>query len=118
LDIAVRVLLRGWHVYDTGDRPVVHHGFRTMDQGRQHARRDWIGIGAACAKPLRAGYWEAVILPIWELSIHAVWPLMSCVLRLRRPGGVARIVGFLRGFVDGLATPVDPRYLVFAKQER
>jgi glycosyltransferase involved in cell wall biosynthesis len=116
MDIAVRAVLRGWHVYDTGDRPVVHHGFRTMDQGRNHTRRDWTGLGAACAKPLRAGYWRAVILPIWELSIHAIWPVMASMLMLRRPGGLTRVVGFLRGFIDGLATPVDPHNLVFAKQ--
>ena len=37
VDVAVRVLLRGWHVYTTGDRRVVHHGFRTLREGRDHA---------------------------------------------------------------------------------
>ena len=36
VDVAIRVLLRGWHVYETGDRPVIHHGFRTLRQGRDH----------------------------------------------------------------------------------
>ena len=51
MDVAVRALLHGWHVYNTGDRAIVHHGFRTLEQGREHARRDFVGLGAVCAKP-------------------------------------------------------------------
>ena len=112
-DITARVLLRGWHVYETAELTIVHHGFRTYQEGRNHARRDWIAIGAVCAKPLRAGHWRAAVVPAWEFSAHALWPPLSDLLRLRRPRGASRIFGFLRGFADGLATPVDRQTLIF-----
>jgi hypothetical protein len=114
-DITARALLRGWHVYETADLAIVHHGFRTFAEGRQHARRDWIAIGAVCAKPLRAGHWRAVVVPVWEFSVHALWPPLSELLRGRRPSGSARILGFLRGFAEGLTTSVDRETLIFRR---
>ena len=112
-DITARALLQGWHVYETADLAIVHHGFRTFAEGRQHARRDWIAIGAVCAKPLRAGHWRAVVVPVWEFSAHALWPPLNDLLHGKRPRGSARILGFLRGFADGLRTPVDKHTLIF-----
>lgn len=114
-DLTARALLRGWHVYETADLAVTHYGFRTFAEGRQHARRDWIAIGAVCAKPLRAGHWRAVVVPIWEFSVNALWPPLSDLLHGRRPSGAARIFGFLLGFMDGLRTPVDRRTLIFQR---
>jgi glycosyltransferase involved in cell wall biosynthesis len=115
-DITARALLRGWHVYETADIAIVHHGFRTLEQGRKHARRDWIAIGAVCAKPLRAGHWNALIVPLWEFSAHAMWPPLADALRLRRPRGLSRIAGFVEGFAAGLRTPVNRETLIFERQ--
>ena len=52
-DIAIRALMRGWSVCSTADASVTHHGFRTWDEGRQLTRRDWFGIGATYAKPVK-----------------------------------------------------------------
>jgi len=112
-DITGRALLRGWHVYETADLSILHHGFRSAAEGRNHSRRDWIAIGAVCAKPLRAGHLRAIVVPLWEFSAHALYPPLADVLRLRRPHGLARITGFLRGFIDGLRTPVDRKTLRF-----
>ena len=112
-DITARVLLRGWHVYETAELSIVHHGFRSFAEGRKHALRDWIAIGAVCAKPLRAGHLRAVVVPAWEFSVHALWPPVADLLRLRKPRGYSRIVGFVRGFADGLRTPVDRDTLIF-----
>ncbi len=117
VDIAARVLLRGWHVYTTGDRRVVHHGFRTLRQGRDHARGDYVGIGAACAKPIRAGELRSVVLAVWEFS-HALWPPIADLFHLRRPHGLARITGFIAGFAGGIRLPVDARTLRFAVPTR
>jgi glycosyltransferase involved in cell wall biosynthesis len=114
-DITARVLLRGWQVYETSELTIVHHGFRTFEEGRDHALRDWIAIGAVCAKPLRAGHWSAVVVPAWEFSAHALWPPLSDLLRGKRPRGYSRILGFLRGFAEGLATPVDRETLLFRR---
>jgi len=112
VDVAIRVLLRGWHVYETGDRPVIHHGFRTLQQGRDHSRRDFVGIGAACAKPVRAREVRAWGLVLWEFC-HVVWLPIADVWHLRRPHGLARITGFMHGFSRGLRLRVDARTLRF-----
>lgn len=112
-DIAHRVLLNGWHVYETAHLSILHHGFRTLAQGREHMRRDWFAIGGVCAKPVRAGYLSAIALALWYLSVHALWPPLHDLLRLRRPRGLSRIAGFIRGFVEGLRTPIDRKTLLF-----
>jgi len=59
-----------------------------------------------------------VIVPAWEFPAHALWPPLSDLLHGRRPRGYSRIVGFLRGFAQGLATPVDKDTLLFRPQRR
>jgi glycosyltransferase involved in cell wall biosynthesis len=107
-DIAMRALLRGWHVHESAELSVLHHGFRTFRDGVQHARRDWLALGAVCAKPLRAGYWSSFTLACWTFGAYAVWPPVRDVLLLRRPRGLTRILSFLEGFASGLRRPVDP----------
>jgi GT2 family glycosyltransferase len=114
-DITARALLLGWHVYEAADLAIVHHGFRSFHEGRDHALRDWVAIGAVCAKPLRAGHWRAAVVPIYEFSVNALWPPVSDLLHGRKPRGLARIRGFVRGFTDGLRTPVDRDTLIFRK---
>lgn len=112
-DIALRVLLTGHHVFETADLSIVHDGFRTFEQGRAHARRDWLALGAVCAKPLRAGHWNAAIIPVWLFSTKAVWPPIADVLALRKPRGIGRILAFAEGFARGLGTRVERRTLRF-----
>jgi hypothetical protein len=42
-----------------------------------------------------------------------VWPPVRDVMRLKRPSGLSRIVGFVRGFAGGLRTPLDRKTLLF-----
>jgi glycosyltransferase involved in cell wall biosynthesis len=116
-DIANRALLRGWHVYETADVSIVHDGFRSFAQGREHARRDWYGMGAVCAKPLRAGHVSIVIPAVWVFALDAVWPPLADLLKLRKPRGLTRIVAFLQGFARGLRTPIDPKKLVYLPRD-
>lgn len=113
-DISLRALLNGWEVYQVANLSVLHHGFRSWSEGRVHAHRDWVAIGALCAKPIRAGDFRALTFAAWLFTVQALWPPVRDVLRLRRPRGLARITGFARGFIAGLRTPVDRRTLVFA----
>jgi GT2 family glycosyltransferase len=112
-DIEHRALLRGWHVYETGNLSILHHGFRTLAQGREHVHRDWLAIGAVCAKPVRAGHISAIIVALWYFCRHALWPPVLDVFRLRRPRGLSRIAGFVEGVSSGLRTPVDRKTLLF-----
>jgi GT2 family glycosyltransferase len=112
-DISIRALLSGRHVFETSELTIVHDGFRTFEQGKQHARRDWMALGAVCAKPLRAGHFEAVVVPLWLFSTKAVWPPLADILQLRKPRGVARVLAFLQGFGAGLRTRVDRKSLRF-----
>jgi glycosyltransferase involved in cell wall biosynthesis len=114
-DIALRALLSGHHVFETAQLSILHDGFRSFAEGRLHAQRDWIALGAVCAKPLRAGRFEAIVVPLWLFSARALWPPVADILHLRRPRGVTRIVSFLRGFGEGIASRVDRKTLRFLK---
>jgi glycosyltransferase involved in cell wall biosynthesis len=112
-DLCMRALLKGWQVYETTALAVEHDGFRSFAEGRAHARRDWLALGAVCAKPLRAGYLSASIVPLWFFPTRALWPPVSDILHLRKPRGLGRITAFLSGFARGLSTSVDPVTLRF-----
>ncbi len=112
-DMAMRALLMGKHVYEEADLAIVHDGFRTFEQGRTHARRDWIALGAVCAKPLRAGYMTALVVPLWLFGTRALWPPILDALQLKKPRGLGRVTAFGRGMVEGFATRVDRATLRF-----
>jgi glycosyltransferase involved in cell wall biosynthesis len=112
-DMAVRALLRGYKVYETSRVAVLHYGYRTFAEGTALSRRDWIGIGAAYAKPLTCGYWRFLPVPAYEFFVVALWPLVRSALRLQKPRGFARVTGFLQGLRLGWKTPVDRETLRF-----
>ena len=117
-DMAVRALLLGYNVYETDAVAVEHSGFRTWEEGRKLARRDWIAIGAAYAKPLKSGYWRFAVVPAYELGRFALWPPIWDMLRLHKPRGLGRVAAFLQGFVQGWQTPVDPKTLLFKPEKK
>ncbi|MET0579730.1 MAG: glycosyltransferase, partial [Ilumatobacteraceae bacterium] len=112
-DTAIRVLLAGWHVYETPELSIVHDGYRSFAEGKAHARRDWIALGAVCAKPLRAGHPGFIGIALWMFASKALLPPLTDVVHLRMPRGLARIAGFLSGFVAGLRTPVDTATMIY-----
>lgn len=113
-DIGQRVLLRGWHIYESKDLVTIHHGFRLFAEGREHARRDWLAIGAMCARPLRAGHGATLSLTLRIFLAQAAWPLVTNTLTLRRERGLTRVLAFMQGFARGLRMPVDPHTLCFS----
>lgn len=112
-DVAVRLLLAGWHVYETDDVAVVHDGFRTWEEGRELTRRDWYGIGAAYSKPIRVGQFRALVVVLYEGVVRAALQPISMIARGRRPQGLKRAWYFWSGFVAGLRTSVDRSTLRF-----
>ena len=115
-DIIVRALMRGFQVCETDKTHVIHHGVRTWREGRELSKRDWVGIGAACAKPLRAGEWSFAPAAMYELVVKGMGAPVRDVLDGRAPRGLARCVHFLNGFVRGMMTPVDEEHLVFVRR--
>lgn len=112
-DLQLRTILQGWESFETNRLEVIHHGFRTYEQGRAHTRRDWFAMGAAAAKPVRAGHVSLVALGLGLLLNDAVLPLLRDLIRLRKPQGVRRITAFCNGYARGLATRVDRQTLKY-----
>jgi hypothetical protein len=106
-DLELRLLLKGWYVYETANLWVLHHGFRTYAEGRRHSSLCWYGMGTVVAKPVRAGHPQAFGIAAWQLLANAAAPAMVDLVHLRRPRGLGRIWAFSRGFTRGLLTRVD-----------
>jgi glycosyltransferase involved in cell wall biosynthesis len=117
-DIAIRALLARYHVYETSTIAVKHFGFRTWQQGRQLTRRNFFGIGAAYSKFLKCGHIELMYIPAYEFIKYALWPPIRDLLHLRQPSGIVRITAFVKGFVEGLRTPLDKATMTFVEDSR
>lgn len=112
-DIAVRALVRGWSVCQTPETFVVHHGFRTWREGRDLARRDWYGIGAAYAKQLKLLNLQIIPVIVHEVVyLGILYPVYRAALGDRR-AGLRRLGYFLQGAVRGFRTPIDRSAAVY-----
>jgi GT2 family glycosyltransferase len=111
-DLSERALLRGFAVCLTNDTCVVHHGFRTWEEGRQMVRRDCRAAGAVAGKLFRSGHRAMVFAPVRILWLFTLL-LWEDAKRFRRPRGMGRIMSFLRGFMQGLRAPIDRATLRF-----
>jgi GT2 family glycosyltransferase len=58
IDVAIRLMIKGYPVHLTNTTRVIHNGFRSWQQGRKHSLRH-IGLGAVYVKPLLCGYRSA-----------------------------------------------------------
>jgi glycosyltransferase involved in cell wall biosynthesis len=116
-DVALRAILAGWHVVETSRVAVVHDGFRTWEQGRELTRRDWIGLGAAHAKPVRAGWLNTLLVVFWEGVVVAVIKPIADTGRTRRLSGLRQGWYFGIGFFRGWRHPIDRRTLCFVPRD-
>jgi glycosyltransferase involved in cell wall biosynthesis len=116
-DLELRVLLKGWEAFETDKHFIVHHGFRTFGEGRIHARRDWLALGAAAAKPVRAGHLAMVWVAAYVFVADAVQPIARDLVALRAPGELQRVLAFCRGFAQGLVSPVDRPTLRYRRSQ-
>ena len=116
-DIAIRALLNGWHVYETTATTVVHHGFRSWEEGRALTRRDWIGIGAAYVKPLKCGHFSVLSVIAHEAFAVALLASFRGLREKHRPVGLWRFIYFWVGFLRGMFTPVDCRTMLYRPDE-
>jgi GT2 family glycosyltransferase len=107
VDIAMRMLATGHAVRYITSARVVHHGFRTNDEGRVLVRGYMYGSAAALAKLVKCreiGVAGPIARLVWASVVKVVW---NSVRRGRIPPVLGRITSILKGVVDGLATPVD-----------
>jgi len=116
-DIAIRALLADYHIYETSRIAVKHFGFRTWQQGRQLAHRDFLAIGATYSKFLKCGRVNLMYIPAHEFIKYALWPLIRGLLHLRQPSGIVRITAFVEGFIEGLRTPLDKVTMIFVEDK-
>ena len=112
-DMAVRALSRGQWVYETHEVAVLHYGFRTWEEGKELTKRDWVGIGAAYVKPLKAGTWGVLPVVLYESLRYCVFEPFAPLLRLRRPRGFSRLIYLIQGMLLGLKQPIDRAHLVY-----
>ncbi|NJM04965.1 glycosyltransferase family 2 protein [Candidatus Gracilibacteria bacterium] len=112
-DLPLRALVHGYRVQLTQRTRVVHHGFRSYEQGRKLMRGYLMGLGAVYAKLIRCGHWQLLLVAGFELWRTVIGPLISNLIRLRRPPVLGRALGFSRGFALGLQTPIDHAREVF-----
>jgi GT2 family glycosyltransferase len=114
-DLELRLVAKGWSAYHAANLEIVHHGYRSFEQGREHASRDWLGIWAMFGKFVRGGYPAALVLGTREFVLNALLPPVRDLLHLRFPKGFARIRAFCRGFASGLTTRIDRQTMRFVE---
>lgn len=117
IDLAIRALQLGWHVHDTAETSIVHHGFRSFADSRDHVHRDWLALGATCSKSLRGRRPLGAVPTFWLFTRQALWPPIVHLVRLEKPSGLTRITAFLKGFASGMLVPVDRTRMVFMPKE-
>jgi glycosyltransferase involved in cell wall biosynthesis len=105
MDFTIRVLLAGHCVFETPNVAVVHHGFRTWNQGTKLVDGYYFGNGAMFAKHIKCGNW-AVLAYLGDQFGRWVGGQPGVNLG-RRPPRRQRLYAFVRGLVAGFRQPVD-----------
>lgn len=106
-DLALRALALGHWVAGAPALEVVHHGFRTWEQGRQLVSSYWFGTGAMLAKAVKRRQ-LAVLSLLAQLTWRWAFGRSPVAASLgARPHRLRRLAAFLDGFGVGLAAPVD-----------
>jgi len=106
-DFAMRALLADWWLYESVQVAILHDGFRTWAEGKTMNRRNWVGIGAAYAKPLKCSRWSASIVVLYEAFGIALFKPLSQILKLKKPQGIRSFYYFWKGFIQGMNQPVE-----------
>jgi GT2 family glycosyltransferase len=113
VELGIRMLQRGYFIYEAPSVSVVHDGFRNHRQVRSLLYNYWLGNAAVLAKLVRAGRW-AIVPPVWRklaLSSVLIDATPLALLKGRRPRRFLHLKAFLVGFGLGLCRPVDRKTL-------
>lgn len=112
-DIGWRALVKGWWVFENADITVMHDGFRSLEQLRNHSNRDFFGIGAAAAKFLKTRHFRIAAMLIPLILRFALALPAKDVASLKVPRGWGRPYMLVRGVIAGLRAPVDRTTLFY-----
>jgi GT2 family glycosyltransferase len=115
-DLAVRILLAGYWVYEVPAVTVTHQGFCAWADRPTVVYRNWFGSGAVLGKQFRCGHWFIIPLLLglayrWAFGVSPVAVSLG-----RTPSRLRRLAAFLQGFWKGTITPVDRSTGHFAPQ--
>lgn len=113
-DMTYRVLKAGYALLESPDAYVVHHGFRTWEQGRPMMRRVGLGVAAAYMKHLRLG--DLAILPTLLVEWARCVSWRRLVL-LQPHSGLRRFLGYAQGMAASFRYRVDARTRVYKLPE-
>ncbi len=116
-DMTLKCILSGKMIFESSKSSVIHYGFRDWESGRAATYNAWYGIGATCAKPLKLGRPDAIVIGFHEFFNHAFFPFLKAILTGKRPSGWLRVKGFLEGMLEGLKTRVDPNTMNYISVE-
>ncbi len=104
-DFSLRALMAGYHVCQSAEIRVLHHGFRTWSEGEVLVRGYLFGVGAIYMKQLRRGHWTV----LGDL-LAVGWRFLSGSRAVETGGSRNRLLklgAFLRGAAAGLTTPLN-----------
>ncbi len=107
-DFTVKTLLAGYYVYETPHVYVIHNGFRTWQEGRALARRNYYGLGAVDAKYLKQKRWFALKSMSYVFGYKIVGSFLKNLFFYRKISGLTPILSYWKGFIAGLLTPINP----------
>jgi len=105
-DLAYRMLRAGWSIAHVPEARVVHHGFRSHQEGHRASRDTGCGVGAAYVKHARLGDPAGCIVYLTEFA-RVLGSVGARVMRLHRPFNLASLQGFLEGSIRGAKAPLD-----------
>ncbi len=105
VDFMIRALGKGHTICEAPEVGVVHHGFRTFEQGRELISGYLCGIGAVSAKHLRRN-WASYSQVLARLAARWAWggPVVNFG---HAPSRRLRLYAFLRGFREGWKLSCD-----------
>jgi GT2 family glycosyltransferase len=109
-DLTLRVLKAGYVVLHVPEAVVLHHGFRSWQQGQQLMRGVGIGVGATYMKHVRRGDPGAVSTFLLEWLRCISW---ARLLLLRSRAGLGCFLGYGIGAVLSFRYPIDPRTCLY-----
>lgn len=107
LDMSLRLVLNGYHIYHTKSVTVIHHGFRTYAQARHLIRGYIYGQSAMYTKFLRCGYWSTLTLYIKSIHMNITGVIILCLKERKIPRVAGRIIYLFKGFIQGWKLPIN-----------